>query len=155
MNPPPPAGKLPEPDDRGMLRLGGGAKVRESDLRFKFVRSGGPGGQNVNKVSTAAELRVAMADLEGLDEAAMARLRAAAGRRLNAAGELVLRAETSRSQHENREICLAKLRQMVSSAARRPKIRRPTKPTRGSKERRLEQKAQRGEIKKRRSRPDW
>ena len=129
--------------------------MRADVLLFKFIRSSGPGGQNVNKVSTAAELRVAIAAIEGLDERALDRLRDLAGRRINAAGELVLRAETSRSQRENREICLAKLRDLVAAAAKRPKVRRPTKPTRGSKERRLEQKSQRGEIKKRRSRPDW
>jgi ribosome-associated protein len=143
-----------EPDG-GVLRLGGGAMVRSDAIAFKFVRSSGPGGQNVNKVSTAAELRVAITAIEGLDERAIERLRDLAGRRINAAGELVLRAETSRSQRENREICLEKLKQLVSAAAKRPKIRRPTKPTRGSKQRRLEEKTQRGEIKRRRSRPEW
>ena len=143
-----------EPDG-GALRLGGGAMVRSDAIAFKFVRSSGPGGQNVNKVSTAAELRVAITAIEGLDERAIERLRDLAGRRINAAGELVLRAETSRSQRENREICLEKLKQLVSAAAKRPKVRRPTKPTRGSKQRRLEEKTQRGEIKKRRSRPEW
>lgn len=138
-----------------MLRLGGGASIRAEALAFKFIRSGGPGGQNVNKVSTAAELRVALADIDGLDDRGRERLRDLAGRRVNAAGELVLRAETSRSQRDNREICLEKLRDLVASAARRPKVRRPTKPTRGSRERRLEQKTQRSEIKRRRSRPEW
>jgi ribosome-associated protein len=149
MSPDPTEPRPREEPDASVLRLGGGASVRADVLLFKFIRSSGPGGQNVNKVSTAAELRV------GLDERALDRLRDLAGRRINAAGELVLRAETSRSQRENREICLDKLKQLVSAAAKRPKIRRPTKPTRGSKERRLEQKSQRGEIKKRRSRPDW
>lgn len=155
MSPDPTESKPREAPDGSVLRLGGGASVRAEALSFKFIRSSGPGGQNVNKVSTAAELRVAIAAIEGLDERAIERLRDLAGRRVNAAGELVLRAETSRSQRENREICLEKLRQLVSTAAKRPKVRRPTKPTRGSKERRLEQKTQRGEIKKRRSRPDW
>lgn len=145
----------PEDSDRGVMRLGGGASVRGEALVFRFIRSGGPGGQNVNKVSSAAELRVALASIEGLDERAIERLRDLAGRRINAAGELVLRAETSRSQHENRAICLEKLRQLVSSAARRPKVRRATKPTRGSKERRLEQKSQRSQVKRQRGRPDW
>lgn len=143
-----------EPDG-SVLRLGGGASVRADALLFKFIRSSGPGGQNVNKVSTAAELRVQVAAIEGLDERAVGRLRDLAGRRINAAGELVLRAETSRSQRENREICLEKLRQLVAAAAKRPKVRRPTKPTRGSKERRLEQKTQRSRIKRDRGRSDW
>ena len=155
MSPEPTQPQPREEPDGSVLRLGGGASVRMDALAFKFIRSSGPGGQNVNKVSTAAELRVAITAIEGLDDRAIERLRDLAGRRINAAGELVLRAETSRSQRENREICLEKLRQMVSAAAKRPKVRRPTKPTRGSKERRLEQKSQRGEIKKRRSRPDW
>ncbi len=155
MNPEPHEPKPRDEPDGSVLRLGGGASVRTDALAFKFIRSSGPGGQNVNKVSTAAELRVAIAAIEGLDARALERLRDLAGRRINAAGELVLRAETSRSQRENREICLAKLRDLVAAAAKRPKVRRPTKPTRGSKERRLEQKSQRGEIKKRRSRPDW
>jgi len=151
----PHASPPPEDSDRGVMRLGGGASVRIAAIGFKFVRSGGPGGQNVNKVSSAAELRVALASIEGLDERALERLRALAGRRINAAGELVLRAETSRSQHENRAICLDKLKEIVSSAARRPKFRRATKPTRGSKERRLEQKSQRSAVKRQRGRPDW
>ncbi len=155
MSPEPTQPQPREEPDGSVLRLGGGASVRMDALAFKFIRSSGPGGQNVNKVSTAAELRVAITAIEGLDDRAIERLRDLAGRRINAAGELVLRAETSRSQRENREICLEKLRQMVSAAAKRPKVRRPTKPTRGSKERRLEQKSQRGEIKKRRGRPDW
>ena len=155
MSPDPTEPRPREEPDASVLRLGGGASVRADVLLFKFIRSSGPGGQNVNKVSTAAELRVAIAAIEGLDERALDRLRDLAGRRINAAGELVLRAETSRSQRENREICLDKLKQLVAAAAKRPKVRRPTKPTRGSKERRLEQKSQRGEIKKRRSRPDW
>ena len=137
------------------LKITDQIEIADWELTEQFVRDSGPGGQNVNKVSTAAELRVAIAAIEGLDERALDRLRDLAGRRINAAGELVLRAETSRSQRENREICLGKLKQLVSAAAKRPKIRRPMKPTRGSKERRLEQKSQRGEIKKRRSRPDW
>ncbi|MFM1889385.1 MAG: hypothetical protein RLZZ565_142, partial [Planctomycetota bacterium] len=76
-----------EPDG-GVLRLGGGAMVRGDAIAFKFVRSSGPGGQNVNKVSTAAELRVAITAIEGLDERAIERLRDLAGRRINAAGEL-------------------------------------------------------------------
>lgn len=138
-----------------MILIGDDIRVPEAAIEERFIRASGPGGQNVNKVSSAAELRVALASIEGLDERALERLRALAGRRINAAGELVLRAETSRSQHENRAICLDKLKEIVSSAARRPKFRRATKPTRGSKERRLEQKSQRSAVKRQRGRPDW
>jgi ribosome-associated protein len=145
----------PTPHDEGArhLALGARAWVAPEHLAFRFIRSGGPGGQNVNKVSTAAELRVALVNLQGLDEAALRRLRDLAGRRINNADELVLRAETSRSQRENREICLGKLRDLVAAAATRPKVRRPTKPTRGARERRLEAKSARSRIKQARRGP--
>lgn len=145
---------MPEPAASGRIELGPRAWVREEDLLFRFIRSSGPGGQNVNKVSTAAELRVLLGSIGGLDEDGRERLRALAGRRLNAAGEIVLRAETSRSQRENREICISKLRDLAAAAARRPKVRRATRPTRGSQQRRLESKAVRGRIKSARRRPE-
>ncbi len=138
---------MPTSDETSRIPLGPRAWVREEDLVFRFIRSGGPGGQNVNKVSTAAELRVPLDSIGGLDEDARERLRGLAGRRLNAAGEIVLRAETSRSQRENREICISKLRDLAAAAARRPKVRRATRPTRGSQQRRLESKSVRSRIK--------
>jgi ribosome-associated protein len=143
--------KETSPADR--LDLAPGVWVRESDLRVSFVRSGGPGGQSVNKVSTQAQLRVRIEDLHGLRDAAAARLRRLAGRRLTVDDEILLRSSASRSQATNRRTCVARLRSLVATAARRPKPRKPTRPSRGSIERRLAAKRRQSDAKRRRRRP--
>jgi ribosome-associated protein len=138
----------PEPSDR--IALAPGVFVPESALRLQYSRSGGPGGQNVNKVNTRVQLWVPLAAITGLSENAMHRLRTLAGSRLTLAGELHIAAETERTQERNRQAVLDRLRELIESAAREPKKRRKTKPSRGAKERRLKGKRQRGEIKARR-----
>jgi len=133
------------------VRLGNGCWVVPAAIDFTFVRGSGPGGQHVNKTSTKAQLRVMLADLHGLDDAAIGRLRSLAGSHLvgDGAEEALLIADHStRSQADNRDACLARLKTLVSMAAKRPKVRKPTKPTRGSKERRLEAKKREGEKKR-------
>jgi ribosome-associated protein len=120
-------------------------------MRFQFARSGGPGGQNVNKLNTKAELWVPLDAIVGLSGRALGRLRTLAGRRLTAAGEIHLTAETERSQESNRAAVLERLRQLLIEAMHEPKPRRRTKPTKGSKRRRLESKKIRSEVKSRRS----
>lgn len=135
----------------GTIRLAPGARVPESDVRYEFVSSSGPGGQNVNKRATKARLRV---EIDRIDMPAAARTRLArlAGSQLSDAGELVIAADEERSQKRNREAALGRLRTLVARAMVRPKPRKKTKPTRGSVERRLKAKRERGEIKARRSR---
>jgi ribosome-associated protein len=127
--------------------LAPGVRVPASVVTFSYSRSGGPGGQNVNKVSTKAELRVHINDIP-ISHRARARLTTIAGRRLTDAGELIVVSEAERSQSGNRAECLAKLREMLVQALVEPKVRRKTKPSRGSKERRLKEKKSRGQIKK-------
>jgi ribosome-associated protein len=135
------------------VRIPAGAGV----LSFAFSRSGGPGGQNVNKVATKAELRLRIADLPGVvNERARTRLRKLAGKRLvrgadPADDELVIVSESERSQARNKSECLEKLRELLVNALAEPKVRRKTKPSRGSKERRLEGKRVRSKIKRGRS----
>jgi ribosome-associated protein len=124
----------------GAVVLGRKAWVRTSALTWTYTTARGPGGQHVNKASTAAVLRVAIEQLHGLDEAAVDRLREQAGRALVGDGELLFRCDLHRSQLMNKEACLARLRALVSHAAVRPKVRKKTKPSRGSIERRLESK---------------
>ena len=135
----------------GRLRLGGGASVAPAALEFSFVRGSGPGGQHVNKTSTKAQLRVRLAEIGGLDDAALGRLRALAGSHLVGEGAdeaLLIADHSTRSQADNRDACLARLRTLVAMAAKRPKIRRKTKPTRGSVERRIDSKKREGEKKR-------
>lgn len=127
-----------------------GVSVARSDLRFSFSRSGGPGGQAVNKLSTRAELRVAVDAIEGVDDAAAARLRRLAGKRLNQSDEIVLHAETYRSQLDNKNAALEKLTELVRAALVKPKVRRKKKPSRAMIERRLEAKRRTGEKKRQR-----
>jgi ribosome-associated protein len=142
----------PAPEDE----LVPGVRVPESAMRFQFARSGGPGGQNVNKLNTKAELWVPLAAIIGLSERAAGRLRAMAGKRVTGAGEIHLSAETERTQEGNRSAVLDRLRQLLLQALHEPKPRRKTKPSKGAKRRRLESKRKRSEVKSRRSgHGDW
>jgi ribosome-associated protein len=122
-------------------------------LRLQFARSGGPGGQNVNKLNTKAELWVDVDALTGLRRSAIARLKDAAGRRLTAAGEIHLVSESERGQEANRALVMQRLREMIVAAKVEPKVRRKSKPSRAQKARRLEQKKRRSEVKSLRRSP--
>ena len=137
----------------GVVELAEGVWARPDDLQFTFARSGGPGGQAVNKVSTRAQLRVALASIHGLDEKAIARLVRLAGRRLNLAQELVITSDEHRSQLANRRACLKRLRGLVGEARVGPRPRTPTRPTRSSVERRLKAKRRRSRNKDSRRKP--
>ena len=133
------------------LRLGPGLSVALDDLREQASRASGPGGQAVNKLSTAVELWVIVDAIDGLDEAAKARLRKLAGSKLTKADEVHLRSEDARSQRDNRQTTREKLAELVARARVRPAVRKKTKPSRGAKRRRLEAKKQHGEKKARRA----
>ena len=124
-----------------------GVRVAAGAMRFQYARSGGPGGQNVNKLNTKAELWVPLAAITGLGERGMGRLRVLAGRRLTAAGEIHIVAETERTQEGNRTAVLDRLRQLLVEAQREPRPRRKTKPSKAAKRRRLESKRRRSEVK--------
>ena len=119
----------------------------ERELSFSFIRASGPGGQNVNKVSSAVQLRFDVRNSPSLPESVKARLETLAGRRLTLDGVLVLLAQQHRSQERNREDAIARLTDLVRQAAIVPKARRATRPTLGSKKRRVESKVRRGAIK--------
>jgi len=116
-------------------------------MRFQYARSGGPGGQNVNKLNTKAELWVPVDAIAGLSERAVQRLKQMAGKRLTAAGEIHITSETERSQEGNRQAVLDRFRALLAAAAHEPKRRRKTKPSRAARQRRLESKRRRSEIK--------
>ena len=145
----------PEPGtDESESALARGVRAAPGALRFSFARGSGPGGQNVNKVSTRAELRIAVRDLVGMDHAAADRLRQFAGKRLTRDDEIVLHAGEHRSQRDNREACLQRLRELIAKALIVPRTRRKTKPSRASKERRLQAKRVTSEKKAGRGRAD-
>jgi ribosome-associated protein len=135
------------------IELAPGIRVPESALAFSFASSSGPGGQNVNKRATKAELRIRLADLP-LPPDAAPRLAALAGRRLTDDGELVISSDEQRSQMQNRAACLERLRELLVRALARPKRRRPTRPSRGSIERRLEAKRTASDRKRARRDPE-
>jgi len=124
-----------------------GVWIAPSSVRFQYARSRGPGGQNVNKVNTKAELWVPLAEIYGLSPAAMGRLRAMAGKRLTDAGEIHIASDAERSQEANRLATLVRLRALLAAAKFEPKPRRKTKPTRSSQRKRIEGKRHRAAIK--------
>lgn len=120
--------------------------VSPDEIEFVAIRAQGPGGQNVNKVSSAVQLRFNV-PASSLPEAVKERLLALAGSRASREGVIVIKAQTSRSQEENRLEAVARLTALVQEAAHVSKTRRPTRPTRGSKQRRLQAKSERSEVK--------
>ena len=129
------------------LRITDTITLADWEITEQFVRSSGPGGQNVNKVSTAVELRFEAERSPHLPDPVKRRLMRLAGRRWTKDGAVVIFVEETRSQARNREIARERLAELVRAATVAPKPRRPTKPTRGSVERRIKGKKVRGEVK--------
>lgn len=134
-----------------MIQVTDALAIDERDLEERFVLASGPGGQNVNKVATAVQLRFDLARTSALPEAVRARLAKLAGRRLTADGILVIEAKRYRSQERNRADALDRLIQLIACAAEPPKPRRPTRPSAASKRRQLESKRRRSRLKKQRA----
>lgn len=122
----------------------------ESELQLEYIRASGPGGQNVNKVATAVQLKFDVRGSRSLPDAVRERLIALAGRRVGADGVLTIQARRHRTQEGNRQDAVERLVALIREACVRPKARHETKPTRASRERRLESKRQRSETKSRR-----
>ncbi len=133
---------------RSMITVTKTISLDESEISMHFVRSSGPGGQNVNKVATAVQLRFDVGNSPSLPGDVRTRLIRLAGRRLTQDGILIIEARQYRTQEQNREDALERLKELIRAAARKPKPRKKTKPTKASQERRIESKKQRGEIKK-------
>jgi len=131
-----------------MIRVNAQIELDEREIQEDFVRASGPGGQNVNKVSTAVQLRFDVAHSPSLPEPVRVRLMALAGRRLTQDGILILEAERYRSQRRNRDDALERLLALIREACEVETPRRPTRPTLASKKRRLDSKQRWGETKK-------
>jgi ribosome-associated protein len=132
------------------IRIARGVLVPAAALEWRAVRSSGPGGQNVNKVASKVELRVALGGVTGLDPAARARLAALAASKLDAEGRLLVTSQRTRDQLRNLEDARSKVQRLVERALRAPRPRRLTAPSRGAVERRLKHKHVRSSVKRQR-----
>lgn len=137
-----------------MIEITPSFSIDESELQFAFVRSSGPGGQNVNKVATAVQLRFDVNN-SALPGEVRERLRHLAGNRITREGELVIEAKSHRTQEQNREDAVKRFTELLQHAFRKPKARTKTQPTKASREKRLKEKKQRSEVKRMRQRKDW
>jgi ribosome-associated protein len=129
--------------------------IPDEQLEWKFIRASGPGGQNVNKVSSAVQLRFLLPLNTGIPAAARHRLRRLAGQKYIADGSILLAARSERSQEQNRRAASERLAELIRSALVEPKVRRKTRPTKGSQERRIESKKRRGSTKQGRGQKGW
>jgi len=129
--------------------------IASHELEERFIRSSGPGGQNVNKVATAVQLRFDLERSRALSEAAKLRLRSLSGRRLTADGALLIIARNHRTQERNRREAEQRLAELIRAALTVPKVRKATRPTRAAHERRLEHKERQRRTKRLRTKPRW
>lgn len=137
-----------------MIEVTDTLRIDEAELEFRAARASGPGGQHVNKTSTAIELRFDVANSPSLAEDVKARLTKIAGSRMTQEGELLIFAQTHRSQEMNRQDAIGRLVALIQKAAEAPKPRKRTRPTKASKERRLAAKTRRSGVKAMRGRPE-
>ena len=137
------------------LIISPGLVIPDEDLEWKFIRSSGPGGQNVNKVASAAQLRFLLPQNLSLPAAVKNRLRRLAGQKLIDDGSILFKSMSERSQEQNRRAAAERLAALIRTAMIEPKIRKKTRPTKGSQERRIESKKRRGATKSQRGRQGW
>ncbi len=129
--------------------------IPDEELEWKFIRASGPGGQNVNKVASAVQLRFLLPRNTSLPVAVRNRLRRLAGQRINDDGTILIAARSERSQEQNRRDALERLAELIGAAMIEPKVRKKTRPTRASKERRIDTKKRRGTTKQGRGPRSW
>jgi len=137
------------------LTIAAGVEIPDNELSLSFLRSSGPGGQNVNKVATAVQLRYDLEHSRALGEAAKLRLRSLSGRRLTADGAVLIVARNHRTQERNRREAEQRLAELIRRALTVPKVRKATRPTRAAHERRLEHKERQRRTKRLRAKPHW